>query len=144
MKISTRGRYALRMMLDIAQNESKGYVALKDIALRQDISKKYLEQIALRLTQEGMLRAMRGFQGGYKLSQPPQGYTVAQILKVVEGSLAPVSCLEQQPNPCGRCHQCLTLPVWQGLDRAVNRYLEGITLEDVLEGRVPPDPASSH
>ena len=91
MKISTRGRYALRMMIDTAQNQREGFVALKDIALRQDISKKYLEQIALQLTQAGILRASRGHQGGYRLAQPPSAYTVGQILRVTEGSLATVS-----------------------------------------------------
>ena len=137
MKISTRGRYALRMMLDTAQNQDRGYVALKDIAQRQDISKKYLEQIALQLSQAGMLRANRGHQGGYMLAFPPSEYTVGAILRATEGSLAPVACLECEPNLCQRRGECLTLPVWQRLDALVSRYLDGITLQDILDGRLP-------
>jgi len=139
MKISTRGRYALRMMADAAQYQGDGYVALKDIALRQDISKKYLEQIALQLAQAGMLRASRGHQGGYRLSLAPEQYTVGQILRATEGSLAPVSCLEQAPDRCKRCDSCLTLPVWEGLQATVNRYLDRVTLRDVLDGRIPAE-----
>ena len=137
MKISTKGRYALRMMIDTAQNQDKGFVALKDIAERQDISKKYLEQIVLQLTQAGMLRASRGHQGGYRLAKPPENYTVGAILRVVEGPLSPVACLDRQPNQCERCGFCLTLPMWEGLQAVVERYLDGITLKDVIEGRVP-------
>ena len=141
MKISTKGRYALRMMIDIAEFQKDGYVALKDVALRQDISKKYLEQIALHLSQAGMLRAVRGYQGGYMLTKPAKEYTVHSILEVVEGSMSPVTCLEQRPNPCGRCRECKTLPVWQELNNIVFRYLNSLTLEDVIEGRVA---ASGH
>ena len=136
MKISTKGRYALRMMIDTAQNQAEGFVALKDIAERQDISKKYLEQIVLQLTQAGMLRASRGHQGGYKLAEPPENYTVGAILRAVEGPLSPVACLDQQPNQCQRCGFCLTLPVWEGLQAVVEEYLDGITLKDVIENRV--------
>lgn len=136
MKISTKGRYALRMMIDIAENQEKGYVTLKDVALRQDISKKYLEQIALHLSQAGMLRAVRGYQGGYMLAKAPEDYTVNAILQVVEGSMAPVSCLEQQPNPCERCHKCKTLPMWMELEKLIFDYLNGLTLQDVIDGNV--------
>ena len=133
MKISTKGRYALRMMLDIAQNGADGYVALKDIAARQCISKKYLEQIALQLTQAGLLGAVRGHQGGYRLTSAPGDYTVLSILEVTEGPLAPVACMDQTPNACARCASCLTLPVWQGLDRVMRDYLGSITLSSILE-----------
>ena len=136
MKISTKGRYALRMMVDIAEHQKDGYVTLKDVAQRQQISKKYLEQIALHLSQAGMLRAVRGYQGGYMLSRPAADYTVSSILQVVEGTLSPVACLENNPNACERCDACRTLPVWQGLERQISDYLRGITLEDVVEGRV--------
>ena len=139
MKISTKGRYALRMMVDIAEHQKDGYVTLKDVAMRQDISKKYLEQIALPLSQAGMLHAVRGHLGGYMLSKPAEAYTVEAILAAVEGSLSPVSCLDDDPNLCERCNSCKTLPVWQGLDRAIDRYLAGITLADVVEGRVCGD-----
>ena len=137
MKISTKGRYALRMMIDIAEHEKDGYVALKDVAIRQDISKKYLEQIALHLSQAGILRAVRGYQGGYMLMRRPEEYSVADILDVVEGSTCPVACLENNPNQCPRCKGCRTLPVWEGLQSVIHRYLQAITLQDVLDGRLP-------
>lgn len=137
MKISTKGRYALRMMADIAENQVNGYVALKEVARRQDISKKYLEQIALRLSQAGMLQAVRGFQGGYMLSRPAEEYTVLQILEVVEGSMVPVACLEPCAVPCPLREDCRTLPVWQGLEKRISGYLGGITLADVVEGKIP-------
>ena len=132
MMISTRGRYALRMMLDLAEHSDEGYVALKDIALRQDISKKYLEQIIPVLNRSGLLQTSRGFQGGYRLIKKPSEYTVLEILTATEGSLAPVSCLESEENNCPRKGECLTLPVWQGLKDTVENYLGSITLEDVL------------
>lgn len=140
MKISTKGRYALRMMADIAEHQKDGYVTLKDVALRQGISKKYLEQIALHISQAGMLRAVRGYQGGYMLAKSASEYNVHSILQVVEGSMVPVTCLQQTPNPCERRDICKTLPVWLGLEKLIREYLSGITLEDVVEGRVP-DPA---
>lgn len=132
MKISTKGRYALRMMLDIAVHQGEGYVALKDTAQREEISKKYLEQIALQLTQAGLLRAVRGHQGGYRLLKAPQEYTVYQILCLTEGSLAPVACLEHAPNACPRSGQCPTLPLWQGLEDVVRGYLSGVTLRELM------------
>ncbi len=136
MKISTKGRYALRMMIDIAENQEKGYVALKDIAARQEISKKYLEQIALHLSQCDMLRAVRGYQGGYMLARDPKDYTVTEILSAVEGTLAPVSCLESPVNVCPRREHCKTLPLWMNLNRRIQDYLNSITLADVVEGRI--------
>ena len=133
--ISTRGRYALRMMLDLAENQGDGYVALRDIAARQDISKKYLEQIIPVLNRAGLLQTTRGVQGGYRLTRRPEEYTVLDILSATETGLAAVACLEQDANPCARCCDCLTLPVWQGLDKVVKDYLGGITLQDVLDRR---------
>ena len=133
--ISTRGRYALRMMLDLAENQGDGYVSLKDIAARQDISKKYLEQIIPVLNRAGLLQTTRGVQGGYRLTRRPEEYTVLDILSATETGLAAVACLEQGANPCARCCDCLTLPVWQGLDKVVKDYLGGITLQDVLDRR---------
>ena len=135
MKISTKGRYALRMMLDIAVHQGEGYVALKDTAQREEISKKYLEQIALQLTQAGLLRAVRGHQGGYRLTRRPEEYTVLDILEVTETGLAAVACLEKDAAQCPRCADCMTLPVWQGLDKIIRDYLGGITLQDVLDRR---------
>ncbi|MBQ3423570.1 MAG: Rrf2 family transcriptional regulator [Clostridia bacterium] len=137
MKISTQGRYALCMMIDIAEHQKDGYVALKDVARRQDISKKYLEQIALSISQAGLLRAVRGYQGGYMLARPAEDLTVFSILQIVEGTLAPVTCLQQEVNTCERKNCCKTLPLWQGLQERINRYLEGITLQDVIDGRIP-------
>lgn len=133
MKISTKGRYALRLMLDLAEHQQNGYVALKDIAERQDISKKYLEQIVPLLNKTGVLRTTRGFQGGYMLAKSPDKYTVGDILRITEGSLAPVSCLDYEPNTCDKCDSCITLPMWQGLYRVIEEYLDGITLQDMLD-----------
>jgi Rrf2 family protein len=135
MKISTKGRYALRMLFDLGQNQSEGYIALKDIAARQGISKKYLEQIVPSLNKAGILQASRGFQGGYRLSKSPAEYTVGDILRIMEGSLAPVACLEHNPIECPRSADCATLPVWQGLGKVINEYLDGVTLQDILNSR---------
>ena len=133
MKISTKGRYALRMLLDLALHQNDGYVALKDIAQRQNISKKYLEQIVPVLNKSDILRTNRGFQGGYRLAKTPDKYTVGEILRLTEGSLSPVACLEHDSIECERSSECATLPVWQGLYRVINEYLDGITLQDILE-----------
>lgn len=133
MKISTKGRYALRMLIDLAENQNGEYIALKDIARRQEISKKYLEQIIPLFNRTGFLQASRGFQGGYRLAKAPGQYTVGDILRVTEGSFAPVSCMEQDPNPCTRCGQCATLPIWEGLERVIDDYLDHITLQDILD-----------
>lgn len=133
MKISTKGRYALRLMLDLAENQKDGYVALKDIAERQDISKKYLEQIVPMLNKSGVLRTSRGFQGGYMLAKSPDKYTVGDILRITEGSLAPVACLDYDPNTCEKCETCATLPVWQGLYKTITDYLDSITLQNIID-----------
>ena len=133
MKISTKGRYALRMLVDLAEHKNCGFVALKDIADRQNISKKYLEQIIPIFNKSNILKTTRGSQGGYMLSRSPENYTVGEILRLTEGSLAPVDCLNQDPMECERCGECPTLPVWQGLNRVINEYLDGITLQDILD-----------
>ena len=133
MRISTKGRYALRMLLDLAEHRGEGYIALKDIAKRQDISKKYLEQIIPILNRTDFLKTNRGYQGGYMLAKDPTQYTVGDILRLTEGSLAPVACTEQSPIDCARSADCPTLPVWQGLYRVINEYLDGITLQDILD-----------
>lgn len=132
MKISTRGRYALRMLTDIAESQQEGYVSLKDISERQLISKKYLEQIVPSLVSAGFLSAGRGHMGGYKLALDTSRITVADVLKVTEGSLAPVSCLEGEVNDCPRAKECDTLFVWQGLMETIENYLDRITLRDIL------------
>ena len=133
MKISTKGRYALRMLIDLAEHENCGFVALKDIAYRQNISKKYLEQIIPILNKSDILKTTRGSQGGYMLSRSPDKYTVGEILRLTEGSLAPVDCLNQDPIECERSGECATLPIWQGLNRVINEYLDSITLQDILD-----------
>ena len=133
MKISTKGRYALRMMLDLAEHQGDGYVALKDVAARQGISKKYLEQIVPILNRSDILQTNRGFQGGYRLARTPEKYTVGEILRLTEGGLAPVACLERDPIECERSSKCATLPVWKGLYRAICDYLDGVTLQDILD-----------
>ncbi|MDE7229431.1 MAG: Rrf2 family transcriptional regulator [Oscillospiraceae bacterium] len=130
MKISTKGRYALRMMADLAAHSSEGVVALKDIAERQSISKKYLEQIVPLLNRAQLLRTNRGYKGGYTLSKDPSEYTVGEILRVTEGDLAPVTCL-QEGSVCERRSECATLHIWEGLYKVVSEYLDGITLLDV-------------
>ena len=132
MKISTKGRYALRMLLDLAEHRSEGYIALKDIAERQEISKKYLEQIVPILNRSDILKTNRGYQGGYMLAKDPEQYTVGDILRLTEGSLAPVFCAEC-PGDCKRSADCPTLPVWQGLYKVMTEYLDGITLQDILD-----------
>ena len=133
MKISTKGRYALRMLIDLAMNGKESYVSLKDIAERQNISKKYLEQIVPLLSRSGLLKTNRGYQGGYMLSKKPDQYTVGEILRLTEGSLAPVSCLDTEVNECQRADGCITLPVWQGLYEVITNYLDSITLQDIIE-----------
>ena len=133
MRISTKGRYALRLLLDLAEHRGDGFVSLKEIAERQGISKKYLEQIIPILNKTNVLRTNRGAQGGYMLARNPDKYTVGEILRLTEGTLAPVACLEQEENFCDRQEECATLPVWQGLYDVINEYLDGITLQDILD-----------
>lgn len=132
MKISTRGRYSLRMMIDLALHYNDGYIALKDISQRQNISKKYLEQIIPFLNRDKLLTANKGHMGGYMLSKAPSEITVKEILESAEGSLAPVSCMDNSPNLCEKCDQCITLPIYEGLSEVINNYLSGITLEDII------------
>ncbi|MCI5899386.1 MAG: Rrf2 family transcriptional regulator [Firmicutes bacterium] len=133
MKISTKGRYALRMLLDLAEHQNDGFIALKDIASRQDISKKYLEQIIPILNKSDFLISNRGFQGGYKLAKNPDKYTIGDILRITEGSLSPVACLDHEPVLCDRANDCPTLPVWRGLKKVIDDYLDSITLQDLLD-----------
>ena len=136
MKISTKGRYALRLMIDLAEHQNNGFITLKDIAQRQDISKKYLEQIIPSLNRSNFLKTSRGFQGGYQLARTPETYTVGEILRLTEGTLAPVACLECDPNTCARKLDCVTLPVWTGLYKVINDYLDSITLQSLLDKKI--------
>jgi Rrf2 family protein len=132
MKISTKGRYALRMLLDLAVHHEQGYISLKEVAERQNISKKYLEQIVPMLNRNGILRTNRGNKGGYMLGKLPEQLTVGEILRATEGSLAPVACLEYEVNDCPRAGECATLYIWEGLYKVVQEYLDSITLQDIL------------
>ncbi len=133
MMISTKGRYALRVMIDLSEHDRTKYIPLKEIAMRQNISDKYLEIIIKSLVQAHYVEGLRGKGGGYRLSRDPETYTVASILRLTEGTLAPVACLECQPNTCDRAATCKTLPLWKGLDKVVNEYLEGISVADLCE-----------
>ena len=121
------------MMIDLAEHQNCGFVALKDIADRQNISKKYLEQIIPILGKSDILKTTRGSQGGYMLSKSPDKYTVGEILRLTEGSLAPVDYLNQDPIECERIGECAKLSIWQGLNRVINEYLDSITLQDILD-----------
>lgn len=132
MKISTKGRYALRLMLDLALEENQ-IVKLKDVAERQEISVKYLEQIISVLQKAGYVKSMRGPGGGYSLSKKPEEYTVGMILRQIEGSLAPVACLEEEVNTCERSSACVTLRLWQMLYDAINGVVDKVTLADMVE-----------
>lgn len=135
MMISTKGRYALRVMIDLAQNSGEGFVSLKDVAGRQEISMKYLEMIVSILNRGKMVKSQRGKAGGYRLMREPSEYTVGSIIKLAEGSLAPVSCVEEGGS-CDRMGECVTFPLWKKLDDVIDEYLENITLQDLLEGKI--------
>ena len=135
MMISTKGRYALRVMVDLAEHQSEGYIPLKEIAQRQEISEKYLENILKVLVKARFLTGLRGKGGGYRLSRPPESYTVGSILRLTEGSLAPVACLEAGADACPRTAVCRTLPMWSTFYRMVNDYFDGITLADLLASK---------
>ncbi|MDE6005868.1 MAG: Rrf2 family transcriptional regulator [Oscillospiraceae bacterium] len=132
MKISTKGRYALRMLLDLAEHQELGYISLKEIAERQHISKKYLEQIVPMLNKGKLLRTNRGNKGGYMLAKSANIITVGDILRATEGNLAPVSCLEYPENTCDLADNCAALYIWKGLYQVICKYLDSITLQDIL------------
>ena len=133
MRISTKGRYALRMLVYLAAHQEDGFISLKDIADDQGISKKYLEQIVPMLNKSGILRTNRGNRGGYMLARKPEDCTIGDILRATEGSLAPVACLEYEVNDCPRAESCATLSIWEGLYKVINEYLDGVTLRDMLD-----------
>ena len=133
MKISTKGRYAVILMLDLATYNTGEPVRLKDIAKRQQISEKYLESIVSILSKNDFLEALRGKGGGYRLAKAPEKCTVWEILEAAEGSLAPVACMEAERKPCPRADRCATLPMWQGLDRVIREYFNGITLAQLAQ-----------
>lgn len=133
MMISTKGRYALRVLIDMAEHQTEEYIPLKEIAARQEISEKYLESIVKTLVKGQVLEGLRGKGGGYRLRKAPAQYKVGDILRLMEGSLAPVACLESGAAPCERAAECRTLSLWSGLNDVINQYLDQFTLEDLLQ-----------
>ena len=132
MLVSTRGRYALRVMIDLAENQKDGYIPMKTVAERQDISLKYLERILPSLVKSGYFEGFQGKGGGYKLTWEPSEYRIGDILRLTEGSLAPVACLECGAKPCDREGECRTIAMWKKFDTLVNEYFDGITLADLM------------
>ena len=139
MIVSTKGRYALRVMIDLAEHPSEQYTPLKEIAARQGISEKYLENILKALVQHGLLQGLRGKGGGYRLTRRPEQYRVSDILLLTEGSLAPVACLEPGAAACDRLAECRTYELWRGLDQAIRDYLDRITLAELARPTRPGD-----
>lgn len=134
MLISTRGRYALRVMIDLAEQQSGSYIPLKEIAQRQEISEKYLESIVKTLVHTGDVEGLRGKGGGYRLTRAPEDYAVGDLLRKMEGTLSPVACLGPESAPCSRAADCRTLPMWKRLDAIVNDYLDSVTIADLMRG----------
>ncbi len=140
MMVSTKGRYALRVMIDLAEHQSSGYIPLKEIAERQGISEKYLENILKVLVRDGLLTGLRGKGGGYRLTRAPEDCSVGEILRLTEGSLAPVACLSEGPHQnCERIADCRTLPMWRKLDDLINGYLDSVSLADLMLTSNPGD-----
>jgi Rrf2 family protein len=131
MKISTKGRYALRLMLDLAINDTGEYISIKKIAQRQEISEKYLEQIITQLSRAGFVTSVRGAQGGYKLANPPENYTVGMILRLLEGDLAPVACVSDTGD-CNRADRCVTADIYREIKEAVDKVVDRTTLADLV------------
>ena len=131
MMISTRGRYALRVMIDLAEHQNEGYIPLKEIAEREEISEKYLESILKVLVKGEILTGLRGKGGGYRMNKPAEQCTVGSILRLTEGSLAPVACLDKKPVQCARAGEGRTLPMWQKLDTLINEFFDGVTIADL-------------
>lgn len=136
MFISTRGRYALRVLLDLAERDSGHYIPMKEVANREELSLKYIERIVPILTKNGFIEGVHGKGGGYRLTKEPREYKVGDILRLAEGDLAPVSCLECGAKPCERAEKCLTLPMWKRFKEMTDEYFDGITLEDLLKGNL--------
>lgn len=136
MLISTRGRYALRVLLDLAEHQKDGYIAMKNVAQRQELSLKYIERIMPVLSKNHYVEGVQGKGGGYRLSREPKDYRIGDILRLAEGDLAPVACLGCNAKVCERAAECKTLPMWKGFHDMVNDYFDRITLEDLLEGRI--------
>ena len=134
MLVSTRGRYAIRVMIDLAEHMNGKYIPMKEIADRQDVSLKYMTKIMQALTKSGMLDGQHGKGGGYKLNRDPEEYRVGDILRLTEVTLAPVACIDETDCKCDRSFECRTRPMWNELDKLISEYLDGITIADLMEG----------
>lgn len=134
MLVSTRGRYAIRVMIDLAEHMNGKYIPMKEIADRQDVSLKYMTKIMQALTKSGMLDGQHGKGGGYKLNRDPEEYRIGDILRLTEGTLAPVACIDETDCKCDRSFECRTRPMWNELDKLISEYLDGITIADLMEG----------
>lgn len=134
MNVTSKGRYALRVMIDLAQHKDDGFISLKTIAERQGVSLKYLEMIVANLKKAELLDSTRGKEGGYRLNRAPSDYSVGEILRCLEDNLAPVACIREGAILCERAAACITVPMWKELDDITNTYLDGITLQDLLSG----------
>lgn len=137
MRISTKGRYGLRIMCDLAANDNGGCISLREISQRQRISVKYLEQLMPPLTNAGLIRSYRGNNGGYRLTRAPQEYTVGEILRATTENISPVACMEHPEEECPHAEDCLTMPFWVGLDQVIKEYADHITLADLVARRLP-------
>ena len=135
--ISTRGRYALRVMIDLAEHSNGGYTPMKDVAARQEISLKYLERILPVLAKNNLIEGIQGKGGGCRLTRPPEAYPVGEILRLTEGDLAPVACLENGSTPCGRSIECRTIEMWSRLNQLINDFFDGITVADLMKTDSP-------
>lgn len=133
MLISSRGRYALRVMIDLAEHDDGAYIPMKEVAQRQDISLKYLERILPILVSAKLVEGLHGKGGGYRLTRKPKDYRISEILRLTEGDLAPVACLECNAEKCKRTAECRTLPMWMELNRRVNEYLDSVTIADLMK-----------
>ena len=136
MKVSTKGRYALRLMVDLGVNagdDKDKYISLKDVSMRQNISIKYLEQIVTPLHRAGLVRSVRGAQGGYRLSRSPERYTAGEILRAIEGSFAPIACLETETNECERYGECATVGFWEGMYKVISDYVDSVSLKQLID-----------
>lgn len=133
MLVSTRGRYALRVLIDLAEHQSDGYIPMKDVAKRQDISLKYLERILPVLAKNNYIDGVQGRGGGYRLTRDPEDYKVGDILRLTEGDLAPVACLECGAKPCERARECRTISMWSQFHGMVNEYFDGVTIADLMQ-----------
>ncbi len=133
MMVSTKGRYALVVMIDLAKHQEDGFVSLSDVADRQNLSLKYLESVVSMLNKGGLLKSCRGKHGGYRLRKEPSEYSINEVLQLTEGNLAPVDCVKNDGVDCSKSEKCVTLPLWIGMDRLIAKYLKNITLQDLIE-----------